>query len=141
MRLKREDAQAAFSFKVRGAYNRMVNMTQTELKAGVLACSAGNHAQGVALSARKLGTTATICMPTCTPAIKIDSVKALGAEVILKGKTFDEAKAECMRLHNTTGRLVIAPFDDPYVIAGQGTIAKEIFSQVQMQMNLFPPKK
>eukprot|EP01059_Diplonema_ambulator_P000584 TRINITY_DN10485_c0_g2_i1.p1 TRINITY_DN10485_c0_g2~~TRINITY_DN10485_c0_g2_i1.p1 ORF type:complete len:550 (+),score=198.12 TRINITY_DN10485_c0_g2_i1:65-1714(+) len=128
--LKREDDQQVFSFKLRGAYNKMINLTEEELKKGVLACSAGNHAQGVALAATKLGTTAIICMPTCTPDIKVDSVKRLGGQVVLKGLSFDEAKAECIRLNKETGRPIIHPYDDPHVIAGQGTIAVEIFRQL-----------
>ena len=128
--LKREDDQPVFSFKIRGAYNMMVNLPQADLQKGVLACSAGNHAQGVAASALKLGAKATICMPTCTPAIKVDAVKAFGGEVVLKGKNFDEAKAECMRLHKETGQTIVPPFDNPLIIAGQGTVAVEIFRQL-----------
>ena len=128
--LKREDEQQVFSFKLRGAYNRMINLTKDELARGVIACSAGNHAQGVALAAKRLNTSAIICMPTCTPGIKVDNVKRLGAEVHLKGLSFDEAKSECMRIGKETGRVLIHPYDDPYVIAGQGTIAVEIFRQL-----------
>eukprot|EP01060_Flectonema_neradi_P025236 TRINITY_DN34058_c0_g1_i1.p1 TRINITY_DN34058_c0_g1~~TRINITY_DN34058_c0_g1_i1.p1 ORF type:complete len:543 (+),score=114.58 TRINITY_DN34058_c0_g1_i1:47-1630(+) len=131
--LKREDEQQVFSFKLRGAYNKMVNLTKEELSRGVVACSAGNHAQGVALAAKKLNTSAIICMPTCTPGIKVDNVKRLGAEVRLKGLSFDEAKTECMKICDETGRVLIHPYDDPYVIAGQGTIAVEIFRQLSSE--------
>eukprot|EP01065_Artemidia_motanka_P022093 TRINITY_DN2630_c0_g1_i1.p1 TRINITY_DN2630_c0_g1~~TRINITY_DN2630_c0_g1_i1.p1 ORF type:complete len:541 (+),score=121.00 TRINITY_DN2630_c0_g1_i1:150-1772(+) len=128
--LKREDEQPVFSFKIRGAYNRMVSLPAETREKGVLACSAGNHAQGVALAARHLGIKATICMPTCTPSIKWEAVARYGAEVVLKGASFDDAKAECLRLHQESGRFVVHPYDDPFVIAGQGTIAMEIFRQL-----------
>ncbi|KAJ9469926.1 Threonine dehydratase [Diplonema papillatum] len=131
--LKREDDQCVFSFKLRGAYNKMQSLPQEELQKGVLACSAGNHAQGVALAARKLGTKSTICMPTCTPNIKVDCVRRLGGTVILHGLSFDDAKEECIRLHKETGSPIIHPYDDPHVIAGQGTIAAEIFRQVSCE--------
>ncbi|TPX53223.1 threonine ammonia-lyase [Synchytrium endobioticum] len=127
--LKREDLQPVFSFKLRGAYNRMVNLTPEEKRKGVLACSAGNHAQGVALAAQKMGIKATIVMPMATPPIKWKNVKRLGAQVVLFGNDFDEAKAECNRLAQQEGLTNIPPFDDPYVIAGQGTIAVEVLRQ------------
>lgn len=129
--LKREDLQPVFSFKLRGAYNRMVKMTPEEREAGVIACSAGNHAQGVALAAKNMRIDAWIVMPLATPAIKVESVKRLGGKVILHGADFDEAKTECTRLSKETGRLMIHPYDDPYVIAGQGTIGMEILHQVR----------
>jgi threonine dehydratase len=97
--LKREDLQPVFSFKLRGAYNKMAHMTEAELSQGVLACSAGNHAQGVALAASKMGIPATIIMPACAPKLKCKSVERLGAKVVLFGEDFQEAKYECDRLH------------------------------------------
>ncbi|KAJ3399867.1 threonine deaminase, partial [Chytridiales sp. JEL 0842] len=129
--LKREDLQPVFSFKLRGAYNRMQQLTPTERSKGVIACSAGNHAQGVALAAQKMGIEATIVMPTATPPIKWRNVKRLGASVVLHGTDFDEAKHECARLAELKGLTNIPPYDDPYVIAGQGTIGVEILRQVR----------
>ncbi|KAH8554726.1 threonine ammonia-lyase, biosynthetic [Umbelopsis sp. PMI_123] len=127
--LKREDLHSVFSFKIRGAYNRIAHLSETEKKAGVIACSAGNHAQGVALAAKQLGIPAKIVMPVPTPAIKWRNVKRLGAEVILYGNDFDEAKAECVRLTEKYKHTNIPPYDDPYVIAGQGTVGLEILRQ------------
>jgi threonine dehydratase len=124
--LKREDLQPIFSFKLRGAYNRMTHLSAGERSRGVITASAGNHAQGVAYSARHLGMTALIVMPRTTPAIKIEAVRALGAEVELAGDTYAEARARCDELTVSTGRIFIHPFDDPLVIAGQGTIGTEI---------------
>jgi len=129
--LKREDLQPVFSFKLRGAYNRMSKMTAAEKEAGVIACSAGNHAQGVALAAKYLGVDSWIVMPVATPQIKVDSVRRLGGRVILHGMDFDEAKGECTKLSKETGRVLIHPYDDPEVIAGQGTIGMEILHQVK----------
>ncbi|KAI9205616.1 tryptophan synthase beta subunit-like PLP-dependent enzyme [Polychytrium aggregatum] len=127
--LKREDLQPVFSFKLRGAYNRMQQLSEEEKKRGVIACSAGNHAQGVALSATKMGIKATIVMPLATPPIKWRNVKRLGAEVVLFGNDFDEAKTEAARLQQERGLTNIPPYDDPYVIAGQGTIGVELLRQ------------
>ncbi|MFO7629761.1 MAG: threonine ammonia-lyase, biosynthetic [Prochlorococcaceae cyanobacterium] len=127
--LKREDLQPVFSFKLRGAYNKMSSLSASELERGVITASAGNHAQGVALGARKLGCAAVIVMPVTTPAMKVRSVVALGAEVVLHGDTYDEACAEARRLELQRGLSFIHPFDDPEVIAGQGTIAVEILRQ------------
>ncbi|KAI9651461.1 MAG: hypothetical protein M1829_002809 [Trizodia sp. TS-e1964] len=130
--LKREDLQPVFSFKVRGAYNRMAHLEGDARWRGVVACSAGNHAQGVAYSARRLKIPATIVMPLGTPSIKYLNVGRMGSHVILHGTDFDEAKEEAKRigeLHNLTN---IAPFDDPYVIAGQGTIGMEILRQTNL---------
>jgi threonine dehydratase len=124
--LKREDLQPVFSYKLRGAYNRIAHMTETERSRGVIAASAGNHAQGVAFSARHLGLTALIVMPKTTPAIKIDAVTGLGAEVVLSGDNYTEAKRHCDELAASTGRTLVHPFDDELVIAGQGTIGQEI---------------
>ena len=128
--LKREDTQPVFSFKVRGAYNKMVRLGETEASRGVVAASAGNHAQGVALAARHLGIGSTIVMPETTPAIKMDAVRRLGAEVVAHGLSFDEANARAREISERTGRVYVHPFDDPDVIAGQGTVAMEILRQV-----------
>ena len=130
--LKREDTQPVFSFKVRGAYNRMAHLTKEELERGVVACSAGNHAQGVALSAKMLKCRAVIVMPLATPSIKVNSVRVHGGptvEVRLFGNNYDEAAAEAKRLQGEEGMTLIHPFDDPYVIAGQGTIGLEILKE------------
>ena len=127
--LKREDTQPVFSFKVRGAYNRMARLSETQASNGVVAASAGNHAQGVALAARKLGIGALIVMPETTPGIKVDAVRRLGAEVVGHGLSFDEANARALEISNRTGRVYVHPFDDPDVIAGQGTVAMEILRQ------------
>src|SRR5258708_13293841 len=127
--LKREDMQPAFSFKLPGAYNKMANMDSAALKRGVIASSAGNHAQGVALAAQKLGCRALILMPVTTPKIKVDAVRARGAEVILHGDTYDEAYVEARRLARARKLGFVHPYDDPDVIAGQGTIGMEILRQ------------
>jgi threonine dehydratase len=124
--LKREDLQPVFSYKLRGAYNRIAHMSDAERSRGVIAASAGNHAQGVAYAARHLGLHALIVMPQTTPEIKIEAVKELGAEVVLAGDTYADAKTACDELVATTGLTLVHPFDDPLVIAGQGTIANEI---------------
>ena len=126
---KREDLQPVFSFKLRGAYNKMVNMSAVERQNGVLACSAGNHAQGVAMAASVMKIPATIVMPACAPALKVRNVQRMGAKVVLHGDDFQEAKAECFRMHQELGIPEVPPYDDPYVIAGQGTIAVEILRQ------------
>jgi threonine dehydratase len=127
--LKREDLQPVFSFKLRGAFNKMVGLRRAELDRGVIAASAGNHAQGVALAAQRLGCTAVIVMPVTTPEMKVRSVAARGAEVVLHGDTYDEAYAEARRLEADRQLTFIHPFDDPDVIAGQGTIGLEILRQ------------
>jgi threonine dehydratase len=127
--LKREDLQAVFSFKLRGAYNKMAGLSADALNAGVITASAGNHAQGVALAAQKLGCRATIVMPTPTPQIKVNAVKARGAEAILVGDTYDDAYAYARNLAETSGATYVHPYDDPAVIAGQGTVAMEILRQ------------
>lgn len=128
--LKREDLQPVFSFKLRGAYNRMSKLSAAERKRGVIAASAGNHAQGVALSAQHLGCRATIVMPVTTPAIKVAAVKGRGATVVLLGDTYDEAYAEARRLARVRRLTFIHPYDDPEVIAGQGTVGLEILRQL-----------
>jgi threonine dehydratase len=129
--LKREDMQSVFSFKLRGAYNKMVNLAPDLLARGVIAASAGNHAQGVALGASRLGTRAIIVMPVTTPQVKVDAVKARGGEVVLHGDTYDDAYAYARTLEVDKGLTFIHPFDDPDVIAGQGTIGMEILRQCQ----------
>ena len=129
--LKREDQQAVFSFKLRGAYNKMAHLTPDQLKKGVICASAGNHAQGVALGAHKLGCRAVIVMPTTTPQVKIDAVKALGGEVVLFGDSYSDAYTHSVELEKQQGLTFVHPFDDPEVIAGQGTIAMEILRQHQ----------
>lgn len=133
--LKREDMQSVFSFKLRGAYNKMANLPPDRLKQGVIAASAGNHAQGVALGARRLGTQAIIVMPETTPQVKIDAVKAHGGHVVLYGETFDEAYSHARQLEAEKGLAFIHPFDDPHVIAGQGTIGMEILRQYQQPIH------
>lgn len=133
--LKREDMQSVFSFKLRGAYNKMVNLPPDVLARGVIAASAGNHAQGVALAARRLGTRAIIVMPVTTPQVKVDAVKARGGEVVLYGDTYDDACAYARELEADKGLTFIHPFDDPHVIAGQGTIGMEILRQYQQPIH------
>ncbi|MEI6738251.1 MAG: threonine ammonia-lyase, biosynthetic [Pseudomonadota bacterium] len=129
--LKREDLQPVFSFKLRGAYNKMAHLTAAELKRGVICASAGNHAQGVALAAEKLGCRATIVMPTTTPDIKIDAVKRRGATVILHGDSYHEAGIHAKKRAKDKKLTYVHPYDDPLVIAGQGTIGMEILRQYQ----------
>ncbi|SHI60143.1 threonine dehydratase [Malonomonas rubra DSM 5091] len=127
--LKREDLQPVFSFKLRGAYNKIAHLSDQEKQAGVIAASAGNHAQGVAYSARQLGLKVLIVMPATTPLIKVDAVKSLGAKVILHGDNYSEAADRCQELVAETGMTYIHPFDDELVIAGQGTVADELLRQ------------
>ncbi|MGB8855082.1 MAG: threonine ammonia-lyase, biosynthetic [Burkholderiales bacterium] len=129
MLLKREDLQPVFSFKLRGAYNKMAHLSKEQLKRGVICASAGNHAQGVALGAQKLGCTATIVMPATTPEIKVAAVAARGAKVVLHGDSYDEAFAHSQKLLIKHKLTYIHPFDDALVIAGQGTIGMEILRQ------------
>ncbi|MEO0423952.1 MAG: threonine ammonia-lyase, biosynthetic [Pseudomonadota bacterium] len=127
--LKREDLQPVFSFKLRGAYNRIVNLAPEERTHGVICSSAGNHAQGVALAAQRLKLRAVIVMPLTTPRIKIEAVRRLGGEIVLHGETYDDAYAHARLLAERDGLTFIHPFDDPDVIAGQGTIAMEVLGQ------------
>ena len=129
--LKREDLQDVFSFKIRGAFNKMSKLTKTELDNGVITSSAGNHAQGVALSALKLNCDATILMPITTPFVKVNAVKNLNAKVILFGDNYDETYKEAIRISKERNLCFIHPFDDPEVIAGQGTIAIELEQQLK----------
>lgn len=127
--LKREDTQQVFSFKLRGAYNKMAQLSSSVLKRGVIAASAGNHAQGVALAAQKLGSSATIVMPVTTPQIKINAVMALGASVLLHGDSYNDAYEHALTIAQQKQTTFIHPYDDPDVIAGQGTIGMEILRQ------------
>jgi len=129
--LKREDEQPVFSFKLRGAYNKMALLSPERRARGVVCASAGNHAQGVALSARKLGCRATIVMPVTTPSLKVDAVRALGGEVVLHGESYSDAHIHALELCEVHGYTFVHPFDDPDVIAGQGTIGMEILRQRQ----------
>lgn len=129
--LKREDLQSVFSFKLRGAYNKMAQLSPDLLKQGVIAASAGNHAQGVALAAQKLGTTAIIVMPVTTPTMKVNAVATRGGQVVLHGDTYDDACSYARQLATEKDLTFIHPFDDPDVIAGQGTIGMEILRQYQ----------
>ena len=129
--LKREDQQPVRSFKLRGAYNKMAHLSTEQLQKGVICASAGNHAQGVALSASKLGTRAVIVMPTTTPQVKVDAVRGFGGEVELFGESYSDAYAHSLELQKQQGLTFVHPFDDPDVIAGQGTIAMEMLRQVQ----------
>ena len=133
--LKREDQQSVRSFKLRGAYNKMAHLTLEQLKKGVICASAGNHAQGVALSANKLGTRAVIVMPTTTPQLKVDAVRALGGEVVLMGDSYSDAYQHALTLQQQQDLTFVHPFDDPDVIAGQGTIAMEILRQHQGRLD------
>lgn len=137
--LKREDLQPIFSFKCRGAYNKMSRLNADQKAAGVVAASAGNHAQGVALAAGKLGLDAVIVMPVTTPAIKVEAVKRRGARVVLHGDTFDDAADFAQTLVATESRTYLPPFDDPDVIAGQGTVALELVDQAPPQDYVFIP--
>ena len=141
--LKREDNQPVFSFKLRGAYNRMAQLTPAQLERGVITASAGNHAQGVALSAARLGVRAVICVPVTTPQVKVDAVRAHGGptvEVVQAGESYSDAYAHALRLQAERGLTFVHPFDDPDVIAGQGTVAMEILSQHQAPIHaIFVP--
>jgi threonine dehydratase len=133
--LKREDLQPVFSFKLRGAYNKMSHLSGEQLKRGVVAASAGNHAQGVAMAARRMRVKAMIVMPRTTPQIKVDAVRALGAKVVLHGDSFDEASEKARQLEADRGLTFVHPFDDPDVIAGQGTVGMEIVRQHQAPLH------
>lgn len=127
--IKREDLQPVFSFKLRGAYNKMANLSEEQQQKGVICASAGNHAQGVALAARKLGIKGVIVMPVTTPDIKVNAVKAMGGQAVLAGDAYDEAYAHAVQLAEQKGYTFVHPYDDPDVIAGQGTVAMEILRQ------------
>jgi len=133
--LKREDLQPVFSFKIRGAYNKVAHLTDRERARGIIAASAGNHAQGVAYSAKMLNLRAVIVMPQTTPEIKVDAVRAMGAEVVLIGDSYADAKAHCDALVEQSGMTFIHPFDDPLVIAGQGTVGAEILRHSQDRLS------
>ncbi|PXV67817.1 L-threonine ammonia-lyase [Sinimarinibacterium flocculans] len=127
--LKREDQQSVHSFKLRGAYNRIAQLSAAERARGVITASAGNHAQGVALAARQLGLTAWIVMPRTTPGVKVDSVRALGGKAILHGDAYDDAREHALALAADKGMTLVHPYDDPDVIAGQGTVGRELLEQ------------
>lgn len=135
--LKREDYQTIHSFKIRGAYNKMRLLSKDQLACGIVAASAGNHAQGCALSAKDLNTRAVIVMPTTTPDLKVDAVRRFGAEVVLYGDSFNEAYEHAKELAKTQGLTMIPPYDDPDVIAGQGTIAHELVGQINEINTIF----
>ena len=139
VQVKREDRQPIHSFKIRGAYTRMRALSPEERDRGVITASAGNHAQGVALSAALLGVAAVVVMPATTASIKVNAVRGHGAEVLLVGDTFDAAQAEALRLADTRGLTYVAPFDDPLVIAGQGTIGLELIQQDAHLDRVFVP--
>jgi threonine dehydratase len=132
---KREDLQPVFSFKLRGAYNKIVHLTEAERSRGIITSSAGNHAQGVAYAARALGLPATIVMPQTTPQIKVDAVKSMGATVVLIGDSYSDAHTHCEKLIAETGMTFVHPFDDPLVIAGQGTVGAEILRHSQDKLS------
>lgn len=127
--LKREDLQPVFSFKLRGAYNKLAALSSAEKERGVICASAGNHAQGVAYSARRMGVRAVIVMPRTTPSIKVEAVRRMGGEVVIHGDAFDEAQLHALALRNEHGLVFVHPYDDPDVIAGQGTIGVELLRQ------------
>jgi threonine dehydratase len=138
--LKREDLQPVFSFKLRGAYNKIANLSETAARRGVICASAGNHAQGVALAARKRGIPALIVMPATTPAIKVQAVMALGGEVVLHGDVFDSAYEHALKICSDRNMVFVHPFDDPDVIAGQGTIGMEVLRQAPGEVDaIFVP--
>ena len=137
--VKREDLQPVHSFKIRGAFSKLASLDAAERERGVVAASAGNHAQGVALSGRELDISTLIVMPTITPQIKVDAVRAFGGEVELYGSSFDEAKRRAQEISESEGRVFIPPFDDPLVIAGQGTVGLEIFQQAEQLDRVFVP--
>lgn len=134
--LKREDLQPVFSFKIRGAYNRIAHLSEEERGRGVITASAGNHAQGVAFSGQKLGIRTTIVMPVTTPDIKVAAVRAFGAKVVLFGDNYSEAAEHCVQLVAQSGMIFIPPFDDELVIAGQGTVADELLRQSAGRMDV-----
>ena len=133
--MKREDLQSVFSFKLRGAYNKLTTLPQEILEAGIICSSAGNHAQGVALAAQRKGVRAVVVMPITTPSIKIEAVKSLGAEVVMHGDTYDDAYLHARKLETEQDLTFIHAFDDPDVIAGQGTIGKEILEQTDEKIS------
>src|SRR5690606_4056459 len=138
--LKREDLQPVFSFKISGAYNKTAQLTPAQLDCGVVTAAASTHARGVALAARHLGILATIVMQHITPEIKIQAVRARGARVVLHGDAFPDARAHSLKLIEEKGFVYVHPYDDPDVIAGQGTVAMEILSQQQGRLDaIFVP--
>jgi threonine dehydratase len=137
--LKYENHQFTGSFKLRGAYNKIINLTEAEKKQGVVACSAGNHAQGVAFSAQKAGVRAKIVMPITAPLIKVEATRGYGAEVVLSGEIYDEAYEKARELEKTEGLIFVHPYEDPLIIAGQGTIGLEIMESIpELDMVIVP---
>ena len=134
--IKREDLQPVFSFKLRGAYNKIMHLSEAERQQGVIAASAGNHAQGVALSSQRLGIRSVIVMPKTTPQIKVNSVASYGSEVVLHGNTYDDAYLHAMKLAKKENLVFVHPYDDADVIAGQGTIAIELLKQAPENMDV-----
>ena len=138
--LKREDLQPVFSFKLRGAYNKMHHLSDEQRARGVVAASAGNHAQGLAMAASRMNVKATIVMPRTTPQIKVDAVRDRGARVVLRGDSYDEAAEHAASLVKEKGMTYVHPFDDPDVIAGQGTVGMEIVRQQEQPLDaIFVP--
>ena len=133
--LKREDTQPTFSFKIRGAYNKIVNLPPKEIKKGVIAASAGNHAQGVSLAAKKIGASSIIVMPNTTPKVKVEAVKKLGSKIIIAGDSYSEAYEQALKMSKKENLVFIHPFDDDFVIAGQGTIGMEILRQSSFKID------
>ncbi|PKM67243.1 MAG: threonine ammonia-lyase [Firmicutes bacterium HGW-Firmicutes-2] len=129
--IKPENLQITGAFKIRGAYNKVSHLTERERSCGIVAASAGNHAQGVAFAASRLGVKATIVMPSQTPLIKIEATKEYGADVVLYGDCYDDAQEKALEIHQEKGATIVHPFDDPYVIAGQGTIGLEIMEALE----------
>ncbi len=136
--IKREDLQPVYSFKLRGAYNKIVQLSDADKEKGVITASAGNHAQGVALAAKRLGLKSLIVMPKTTPNIKVSAVRDFGGEIELVGNAYDDASAHALQRATDTGMTFVHPYDDPEVIAGQGTVAKEILQQLQQQASTEP---
>ena len=137
--IKREDLQPIFSFKIRGAYNRIAHLSKEQRQRGVICASAGNHGQGVALSAQRLKIPAWVVMPTTTPDIKVRAVARYGAQIILAGDHYSQAYDHCLSLVESTGACMVHPFDDPLVIAGQGTVGKEIIEDCPQVDAIFVP--
>lgn len=128
--IKPENLQVTGAFKIRGAYNKMAHLTEGEKKQGIVAASAGNHAQGVAFAAKKLGVKATIVMPSQTPLIKVEATKGYGVDVVLYGECYDDAYEKALEIQHRTGSTLVHPFDDEYIIAGQGTVGLEILDEL-----------
>ena len=137
--IKCENMQVTGSFKLRGAYVKTASLTEEEASKGVIACSAGNHAQGVALAAQKKGIKATICMPAGAPLAKVEATKSYGAEVVLVPGVYDDAAAKAVELQQEKGYTFLHPFNDEYVMAGQGTVGLEIMEKLPEADVVFDP--